>query len=302
MTAVRAPAEPGSITLHGGDARIEVVPAEGGRVRSLQLAGREWLVQAVRSSAPPSSGGVLAGAGWAECAPTADTHLPTPGVDLRTSAEGHQLTCVWQGDALPWTLTRTLLVRLDGSVEAAYDARTTGRDRLPFLWGACLLMPLDQQTRLRLPAATRFHVQAVTGAERDARANAAQPWPRLTLAGRVRDLSEPWQLPRSSMVTTWLDVAGSLALRVTQGERQLSVTVDGEGTPHCGLVLDRAGVRAGARVGAFSRGLGPAFALMPALGGPDLSVESNGGAKTAAWLTPGKPRQWRMILRAGKPS
>ena len=302
MTALRAPAEPGSITLHGGDARIEVVPAEGGRVRSLQLAGREWLMQGVRSSAPPSGGGVLAGAGWAESAPTAETHLPTPSVDLRTSAEGHQLTCVWQGDALPWTLTRTLMVRPDGSVEAAYEARTTGKDRLPFLWRACLLMPLDQRTRLRLPDAMPYEVHSVTGAERDALATAVQPWPRLTLGGRVRDLSDPWQLPRSSMVATWFAVAGSLAVRVTQGDRQLSVTMDGEGTPHCGLVLDRAGVRAGAKVGAFSRGLAPAIALMPALGAPDPSVESNGGAKSAAWLTPGTARRWRMVVRAGNPS
>jgi hypothetical protein len=322
MTAMRAPAaEPGHIALHGGDARIEVVPAQGGRVRSLRLAGREWLVPSDGVSAPRSGIGVLAGAGWDECAPAAgagtmpewvkglggraippggEARLQMPSVDLRTTAAGHQLTCRWQGERLPWTLTRTLLVRPDGSVEARYEALTTGDQRLPFLWSACLLLPLDQRTRLRMPAVTRFRVQAVTGAEGDALATGAHQWPRLTLGGRARDLSEPWQLPKTSMVTGWLDLAGSRsAVQVTQGDRELTITMDGEGVPHCGVVLDRGGVRAGAKRSAFSRGLPPALALMPSLGAPDRYSEALGDWQSITWLVPGEPRHWSMILRAG---
>lgn len=325
MTAMRAPAaEPGFIALQGGDARIEVVPTQGGRVRSLRLAGREWLVQGGPETAPHAGVGVLAGAGWDECAPAAgagtvpewvkglggravppggEARLQVPSVDLRTGADGHQLTCTWQGERLPWTLTRTLLVRPDGTVEARYEARTTGEQRLPFLWSACLLVPFDQRTRLRMPETTRFRVQAVTGAEGDALATGTHRWPRLTLGGRARDLSEPWQLPKTSMVTGWLDLAGSrAALQVTQGDAQLSITMGGEGVPHCGVALDRGGVRAGARPGAFSRGLPAALALMPSLGAPDRYAEALGDWQSVTWLVPGEPRHWSMILRAGSAS
>lgn len=325
MTAMRAPAaEPGFIALQGGDARIEVVPAQGGRVRSLQLGGREWLVQGGLSSAPQSGVGVFAGAGWDECAPAAgagtvpewvkgfggrpvppggEARLQSPSVDLRTGADGHQLTCVWRGDRLPWTLTRTLLVRPDGAVEARYEALTTGEQRLPLLWSACLLMPLDQQTRLRMPESTRFRVQAVVGAERDALATGTHRWPRLTLGGRARDLSEPWQLPKTSMVTGWLDLAGTRsALQVEQGDRALSIAMDGEGVPYCGVLLDRSGERAGAKRSAFSRGLPPALALMPSLGAPDRYTDALGDWQSVTWLVPGEPRHWSMILRAGRPA
>ena len=97
----------------------------------------------------------------------------------------------------------------DGVIEARYEAVATGTQRLPFLWSACLLLPLDAQTRLRMPEATRFRVQTVAGVEADPPVPAAPQWPRLPLRGCVYDLANPWQLPRAAMVTGWLDLAGS---------------------------------------------------------------------------------------------
>ena len=323
MTAPRVAAtEPGFIALQGGEARVEVVPAMGGRIRSLRLRGREWLVQ---GGAPPSSTvGVLAGAGWDECAPAAgagtvpewvkgiggrpipaggEARLQVPELDLRTGTEGNSLRCTWRGERLPWTLTRTLLVRPDGAVEARYEAVAMGTQRLPFLWSACLLLPLDAQTRLRMPEATRFRVQTVAGVEPDPAAPAAPQWPRLPLRGRVHDLANPWQLPRAAMVTGWLDLAGSRsALQVRQGEAALSIAMDGEGVPHVGVMVDRGGLRTGVRRGPFSRGGAAALALMPSLGAPDRYADALGEWQSIAWLVPGEPRHWTMVLRAGAPA
>lgn len=321
MTAPRAAsAEPGFVALEGGGARIEVVPTQGGRIRSLRLGGQEWLLQGGAAAAPASGAGVLAGAGWDECAPAAgagtvpewvkgiggrpipaggEARSQVPEIALRTAHEGHTLRCTWRGERLPWTLTRTLFVRPDGAVEARYEAVATGTQRLPFLWSACLLMPLDAQTRLRMPDATRFRVQSVAGMETQATLTGTQQWPRLPMDGRARDLSTPWTLPKQSMVTGWLDLAGSRStVQVTQQRAQLTITMDGEGVPHCGVVLDRGGLRTGASRGLFARAVPPAFALMPSLGAPDKYAEALGDWQSITWLAPGEPRHWTLVLRA----
>jgi len=322
MTAPRAAVtEPGYVALQGGEARIEVVPALGGRIRSLRLGGREWLVQGGASSAPRSGVGAFAGAGWDECAPAAgactvpewvkgiggrpvpaggEARLQVPQVDLRTTPDGNRLACTWRGERLPWTLTRTLLVRPDGAIEARYEAVATGEQRLPFLWSACMLMPLDDKTRLNLGDATRFRVQSIAGAASMGTATGSQQWPRLSVDGSSRDLSSPWQLPRKSMLTGWVDLARTrTTMQVVQGDATLTITTDGEGVSHCGLMVDRAGVRAGAPRGIFSRGAAPAFALQPSLGAPDKFAEALGDWQAITWLVPGEARHWTMTLRAG---
>lgn len=322
MTAPRATSEePGFVALEGGDARIEVVPSQGGRVRSLRIGGREWLLQGGAGSAPRSGTSPMAGAGWDECAPAAgegtvpewvkgiggrpvppggEARLRSPDVALRTSDEGHQLVCTWRGERLPWTLTRTLLVRPEGVVEARYDAIATGTNRLPFLWSALMLFPLDAATRLRLPNAARLRVQALTGAELGGTATSAQQWPRLTLDGKLRDLSAPWQLPRKVTMTGWVDLGVTrAALQLVQGTSTLSITTDGAGIPHCGVMLDRAGARQGGKRGPFARSVPPALALSPSLGAPDRYAEALGDWQSITWLVPGEPRRWTMSFRAG---
>ena len=323
MTAPRrSPAEPGYVALEGGDARIEVVPTQGGRVRSLRLSGREWLLQGADTSAPRSGVSPMAGAGWDECAPAAgggtvpewvkgiggrlvppggEARLQSPECSLRTSEEGHQLSCIWRGERLPWTLTRTLLVRPEGTIEARYEAIATGTYRLPFLWSALLLFPLDATTRLELPHAARLRIQSVTGAALGGGTeNSAHQWPRLTLDGKPRDLSTPWQLPRQATVTGWVDLGATRsALQLVQGTAKLSLTTDGAGIPHCGLMLDRGGARQGGKRGPLTRSAPPAFAISPSLGAPDRYAEALGDWQSITWLVPGEPRRWTMTLRAG---
>ncbi|MCC7003301.1 MAG: hypothetical protein IT357_14175 [Gemmatimonadaceae bacterium] len=317
MTVVRAEV-PGTIVLEGGDARVTVVPAHGGRVSALRVGGREWLMPPRSATAPSAEESVLAGGGWDECAPAAgggplpevvkgqrsrtiarggETRLQRPSIDLQTTIEGHALRTQWQGDALPWTLTRTLLVRRDGVVEASYEAVSLAKQRLPFLWSAHLLLPLSKQTRLRLPDASRFRV---TGAEVGDRVpiEVTTPWPRYELGKQVLDLSAPWMLPKGRVLQGWADLTGGQAtVQIQEGELTLAITTDGEGVPFCGVAVDRGGLRHGAR-GAFARRAAPALALAPSLGAPDRYADALGEWQSVTWLAPNEPRRWSLTFRA----
>lgn len=322
MTAPRAErTEPGFIALEGGGARVEVVPSHGGRIRSLQFSGREWLAQAPDGSGPEAGQSPLAGAGWDECAPAAgggtvpewvkgiggrpvpvggEARLQTPEVALHTGPDGHHLTCTWRGERMPWTLTRTLLVRPDGVVEARYEALASGKHRLPFLWSANLLMPLGAGTRLRLPEAGRFRVAAVAGAKAGGGVTEGDgKWPRLLLDGRLRDLSTPWSVPRRTTLAGWLDLAGARAMiQVAQDDARLTIGADGAGIPHCGVFIDRGGAGEGRARGPFSRRARPTLAIRPSLGAPDRYAEALGDWQSTTWLVPGEARRWTLALRA----
>lgn len=277
--------EPGSIVLTGGEARVEVVPTLGGRVRGLQLGGRDWL---------------LPGEGWEEQA-GGESGPPLRDVELRTGAQGHMLRTVWRGDRAPWTLTRTLIVRPDGVVEARYEAVATGQERLRFTWGAALHVPLEKTTRVHAPDAARFHVGSAEGiAKGEAAPVAVQPWPRLAVGERTHDLSRPWGLPRTAHVGGWLDLAGARSdVQVEQGGRTLRVHADGQLPPHCALRFDRAGARTGVKRGLFTRGPAPALALVPSLGVTD-AAEAAGDARPACWLVPGEPRKWTLTFSVAR--
>jgi hypothetical protein len=320
-------AAPGFVALQGGDASVEVVPRHGGRIRSLRLGGHEWLAQSSDAAGPRAGDSVLAGAGWDECAPAAgggtipewvkgvggrpipiggEARLQEPEVSLHTDAEGHRLVCTWRGERLPWKLTRSLLVRPDGVVEARYEALAGGTQRLPFLWSANLLMPLGAKTRLRLPEAGRFRVATVTGATSTAASSTGgsaetdAKWPRVFLDGRVRDLSTPWSVPRKTLLAGWLDLGTARGMiQVMQDEAKLTISCDGAGVPHCGVAIDRGGTAGGASRSPFARRGRPVIAIRPSLGAPDRYTEALGDWQSITWLVPGESRRWTLTLRAG---
>lgn len=312
--------EPGFIALEGGESRIEVVPQHGGRVRSLRLGGREWLLPASPGTEPRVGGRPIEGAGWDECAPAAgggtvpewvkgiggrpvpvggETRTKVPEVQLRTDAGGHAVECVWRGDRLPWVLHRTLLIRPDGAVEARYEALTTGEHRLPFLWSAHLLFPLAADTRVKLPDAARLRISDITGAAMEkAEADEGAKWPRLTLDGKPRDLAAPWSVPKSTLLHGWVDLSlGRSSIQLTQGSARLTISTDGAGVPVCGIAIDRSGSRA-AVDGRRRTTARPVLALVPSLGAPDRYAEALGEWQSVTWLVPGEPRRWTLTLRA----
>lgn len=298
-----------------------MVPEHGGRVRSLHAGGHEWLLPDGPGMEPANTPELIEGAGWDECAPAAgagvlpdwvkgvggrpvpaggEARTKTPDVSLKTGTEGHAVECTWRGDRLPWTLTRTLLIRTDGSVEARYEASATGEHRLPFLWSAHLLFPLVSQTRVKLPDAGRLRLSALSGAAVvGALGEEAAKWPRLTLDGKSRDLSEPWSVPRKTMLRGWVDLPGGRSsIQVARGDARLTISMDGAGVPCCGIVIDREGTRGGKRR-TFGRAARPALALIPSLGAPDRLADALGEWQSVTWLVPGEPRRWTLTFRAG---
>lgn len=179
MTRAGAAAgEPGSIVLTGGEARLELVPTLGGRVRSLQMGGREW---------------VLADEGWEERA-GGEARPVLHEIDLRTDTTGHTLRTVWRGARAPWSLARTLLVRPDGTVDVHYEATAT--ERVRFDWCASLTIPLGKRTSVEWPDASTVTVQVDRGGQTLTVRTAGEPAPHCatqldregTRTGRKRGL------------------------------------------------------------------------------------------------------------------
>lgn len=319
MVNAAAHAEPGFIALEGGDSRVEIVPAQGGRIRSLHLFGREWLLagDAVhgRKSAP-----VMKGYGWEECAPAAgggtlpgwvkgcggvrlpeggEARTQVPHTSLITDHEGHKVSTTWVGQLMHWELTRTIVVRPDGAVEARYEAKTTGKERLPFLWSAWLLLPLTSRSRLRLPDGARFRVSQLRGATRAGAATEDARWPRLSLDDKPRDLSQPWSLPRKAELSGWLDLgAGRSLIQFLDDDARLTLSCDGEGVPYLGVMIDRAGAAHAEGFG-FRREGTPSIALVPSLGAPQGFSDALGDWQSVSWLVPGEPRRWTVTIRGG---
>lgn len=313
-------AEPGFIALEGGDARAEVVPTEGGRLRALHLFGREWLLSG--PSAPArSTEHPAAGYGWQECAPCAgggemprwvkgaggvlfpvggETRGSVPETAVVTDAEGHKVASTWRGTRAPWVLTRTLLVRADGGVELRYEALTAGPERFPFLWSAWLAMPMSPDTRLQLPDGARTRFSAVRGCEVGADDEAGRArWPRATIGGRPRDLSTPWELPRGAQLTAWLDMApGRSQVHVLEDDARLTLGFDGGAIPVLGVATDRSGTTRGRRSG-LRRATRPALSVVLSLGAPDVYATALGDWQSMAWLVPGEPRRWTVTIRGG---
>ena len=321
MATALAAAEPGFVALEGGDSRIEVVPTHGGRVRSLDLFDHEWLLPTTAATVPTLNQAPMASAGWDECAPSAgggqvpewvkgvggrplplggEARVQAPHTTLSTDPAGHALTCTWHGERLPWTLTRTLLVRPDGAVEARYEATTTGADRLPFLWSSWLTFPLTKHTRLRLPEGGRFRVASVAGAKLQGDVMEGDgKWPRLVLDEKSRDLSTPWSIPRKAQLGAWLELgSGRAMVQVWEGDKRLTLSFDGAGVPYCGVFIDRSGMHHVRRRRLQKIGT-PTLCLAPALGAPDTYKDALGDWQSITWLVPGEPRRWTVTIRGG---
>lgn len=231
-----------------------------------------------------------------------EARLQLPETRLHTDRDGHQVTCVWRGERMPWVLTRTLLVRPDGAVEAHYEALTTGNDRLPFLWSAQLLFPLTSRTRLRLPDGGRLRISSLTGAALSGGVmEGEEKWPLLMLDGRSRDLSAPWSVPRKTELHAWLDLTGARSvIQLWQDDARLTLSCDGAGVPYCGVAIDRDGAqRKRMNRPAFRHTGEPVLALSPSLGAPDKYSEALGPWQSMTWLVPGEPRRWTMTIRGG---
>jgi galactose mutarotase-like enzyme len=191
------------------------VPALGGKLVSLRLAGREWLWTSdtlVRRA--PGEADAADDASYVETADTGgfDECLPTVGActlpgDLPGPAAGVRLpdhgelwsqhaptertaapadagrgaesaVTRWSGRRLRYAFARTVTVEADGAVRMEYALTSTADAPLPFLWSSHPLLALSPDTRLDLPVAARVRVWAEQGVALGG-AGAMHRWPVL---------------------------------------------------------------------------------------------------------------------------
>ena len=319
MTA-RAPAPPlpfGSAELRAGSTKAVIIPALGGKITSLEFAGREWLwCGELAGRSLPVDGApydeAIDGGGYDEFFPTVaactlPSHvsrygglsLPDHGelwsqpatFTLETRPEGMYAVTGWQGRRLPYRFVRGVFVGNSGSVEMHYAVTNDGDTRLPFVWSAQAVLPLTRTTRLILPDGTRARVGSQEGVELGGQ-GAYLRWPRAVIGGKLVDLTRPDEVARSYSCKIYFDPAVGRAAVEDDGAR-LEVTFDCEKVRHVGLSINKPGWSP------FRRQRGArTIALAPSIGSPDSLTEALGGWRDAAWLDPGEKREWRLTWRS----
>lgn len=330
-TSVRA-ASFGTVELRGGTARVELVPALGGKISRLWFGEKQWLWHNPQlAPCEPKAGTsyilTADSGGYDECFPTVGPcSLPSivkgfggralpdhgelwsqrPSVTITTRAEGHQAEMTWQGSALPYRFARTVTVTPQGAVRCEYAATNEGEARLPFLWSAHPLLPLTPQTRLELPEGVRVKVWAEHGIDLGG-AGAEHKWPRLRGGGQLLDFSWPARaFNKPFACKLFLDLpAGTQGVGVREGSDVLRATVDGQQVTHLGLWINQGGWNPLPRT-SWLPWKKPApyhnLAFEPCIGAPDTLSDALGAWESAAWLEPGETRFWGVTWTGETPS
>jgi galactose mutarotase-like enzyme len=312
----------GSAELRAGDTKVTIIPALGGKIASMELAGREWLwTSDVLPYRLPTEGASYVETadtgGYDECFPTvapctlpaisgryaalalpnaySGLALPDHGelwsqpaaFSLETRDDGVYATCGWVGRRMPYRFARALYVSSANRVEMRYAVTNDGLDRLPFVWSSHPLLPLTKHTQLQLPEGARVRVWAEHAINLGG-VGAEHRWPRAVAGGKVYDLSRPNDIARAYACKLFVDMTAGRAAVEEEGA-QLEVSFDPAEVPQLGLWLNKRGWTP------FPRGrpyLNMAFE--PCIGAPDSLTEAIGGWKSAAWLEPGETREWTL--------
>ena len=307
----------GFAELRGGGSRVLIVPALGGKIAQLELAGRQWLwTSDVTPYALPDENAsfdeTADTGGYDECFPTVRAcRVPTwvrtfggaalpdrgelwsqaPAIDVRTSPDGQIATTTWTGRRMPYRFTREVRVTPTGDVECVYEVWNTGTDRVPFIWSPYIVFPLTIDTRIDLPPATRMHVSAQHEIALGVGATDLR-WPMVRSSGRLLDMSNPWTVAKRYACKLFLEMREGRAAVVQDGMR-LEVSFAVEDVPHVGLWINRGAWTPFKRGKPYTN-----LAIAPCIGSPDTLDEALGAWKSAAWLEPGKPRRWSLAWRA----
>ncbi len=314
-----------TVTLACGGSRVDIVPALGGKIASLHVAGREWLwtsdvlprVAPDESVATDDAASYVRTAdtgGYDECVPTVGVcrlpddvavyggvALPDHGElwsqfattdRLGDDASGFAAITRWTGRRLPYDVARTVRVSESGTVYMDYAMTNRGGVPMPFLWSAHPLLPLADDTTLDLPAGARVRVWAQHGIDLGGE-GAEHVWPMLRASGEPTDFSRPGSVRGGGWACKlFLDLPASderLALGITQGGVRLAVSVDVREVPQFGLWINDRGWTP-FDGGAPYRNL----AFEPCIGAPDALDAALGAWRSAAWLDAGETRRWTL--------
>lgn len=319
-----APSAFGSAELRAGTTRVVIIPALGGKIASMEMAGREWLwtSDVIAPQAPIDGASYVETAdsgGYDECFPTvaactlpaisgryaalslpnaySGLALPDHGelwsqsttFDVRTLDEGTYAACGWVGKRMPYRFARAIYVTTD-RVEMQYAVTNDGLDRLPFLWSAHPLLPLTKNTKLEFPEGARVRVWAQHGIELGG-PGAEHRWPRAVAAGKNHDFRIPDQIARKYACKLFVDMGTGRAAIEEAGSR-LEVSFDTASVTHFGLWLNRGGWSPFARGKSYYN-----LAFEPCIGAPDSLTEALGQWRSASWLEPGQTREWTLTWR-----
>jgi galactose mutarotase-like enzyme len=302
-----------SLHLAGGDTRLTVIPALGGKISSMILGGREWLwTSDVLPYREPEDGTSYVETadtgGYDECFPTvgacdvpidvphwAGLQLPDhgelwaqePAVTTGRDGDGEWLEARWAGNRMPYRFTRRVSVSGDGVVTMRYAAANAGDDHIPFIWSSHPLLPLTPATRLELPAGARTRVYAQHGIDLGG-PGAEHRWPTLAAGGAAVDLSRPDAGGGSYACKLFLDMPEGRAA-VVEGDARLDVRFDVRAVPHFGLWLNRRGWTPFADGTPYLN-----FAFEPCIGAPDTLSDALGEWDAAHWLEEGEERTWTL--------
>ena len=302
---------PGTAELRAGGSRVVIVPALGGKISALELAGRQWLwTDAALESATDAAAAANLG-GLDECFPTVAActvpmgseavALPEGGELRSLRAETHIVTpegvaeavSTWQGERHPYRFTRRVRVNGDGQVEMRYEAANEGRESLPFVWASQPVFPLDAETRILLPHRSRVRVASQHGIDLgSAGAGSEHQWPHVRLEKRVVDLSRPASVARKYACKLFVDPVGGM-VAIEEPPLRLELVVDPREVPDLGILINRRGLPFGAKGRPMN-----VLALQPGIGAPDSLAEALGSWKSAHTLEPGESRSWTVRWRA----
>jgi hypothetical protein len=309
------------VEIRGGDSRIVCVPALGGKIVEMELAGKQWLWRSdVIPFAPPAEGlSYIESAdsgGFDDCFPTVGScripgwvrgwggvELPDhgelwsqqPELEIETSPRGQAVLTTWEGRRLPYRLTREARVAPDGSVVMTYHAVNDAADRVPFIWSAHPMLPLNPATRLLLPEGAPMRVYAAHKIDLgDSRSQ--HHWPFVRTGGRVVDFLVPYDTAKEYACKLFLDMPVGRA-RLQEGDLELEVTFDTKEVGQFGLWLNKHGWTPFRREKPYCN-----LAFEPCAGAPDTLSDALGDWKRAHWLEAGQVRTWSITWRAHRVS
>ena len=304
---------PGTAELRAGGSRVVIVPALGGKISVLELAGRQWLwTDAALDAATDASAAANLG-GLDECFPTLAACTVLMGGEAVALPEGGELRSLraetqivtpegmpeavstWQSERHPYLFTRRVRVDADGQVEMRYEAANQGSESLPFVWASQPVFPLDAETRILLPHRSRVRVASQHGIDLGtAGAGSEHQWPHVRLEKRVVDLSRPASVARKFACKLFVDPVGGM-VAIEEPPLRLELVVDPREVPDLGILINRRGLPFGAKRRAMN-----VLALQPGIGAPDSLAEALGSWKSAHVLEPGESRSWTVRWRARK--
>jgi len=298
-------------TLANDAMRLEVVPALGGKIASLQCVrtGREWLWRNPHLPLRrPEPGGDYVGAfdsgGWDELLPTVApcTAAATPWGD-RTLTDHGELWCrPWVAErdgaalrmtlddpALPMVFERTLrLASGDGALTLDYALTNRGDEALPYIWAAHPLIAIEPGMRIELPADARARCTAAVGLDALV-LDRGFDWPnapltnddslRLDVVPERAEAGYAVKLFTESRANPWV------AVHDPANDARLRLTVQSDRRHHIGLWLNYGGWSGGGSPPYFNVGVEPTTTPGERL---DDSITAGGAAMVRAGAT----RHW----------